>query len=526
MSQIVQRHIPCPNPECGSSDAYCLYDDGHGYCFSCGKAQFINEKQLTEDITFEYLPFRGLTQNTMRFFEAKTRIVNDKPESIQYTYENGSYVLRKLNEKDFRSMGDISSAGLWAKDKFSAGSARAITITEGREDAMAIYQVLGSKYPAVSVQSSTTAKRDCSIDRDFLNSFEKIYLCFDADDPGKRALAEVATLFDFNKVYHVRLTKHKDANDYLRAGDGEELKQIWWNARRFQPEQIKSSLAEMEAMVLTKPQRGIDYPFPTLNRMLYGIREGESVLITAQEGVGKTEIMRTIEYKILTETNHNVAAIYLEEPGDRHLKGLAGIELKSPVHLPDTCASESEIVGALRRVVGKDDRLHLYSHFGTDDPDVILDTIRFCVSACGCRVVMLDHISMVVSGLASEDERKALDYIATRLEMMVKELKFALIFVSHVNDTGQTRGSRYISKVADIRIDATRDVESGSTVINLKVTKNRFSGTTGPAGTLIFDPSTYTLAELSNDLPTVGDAPPLQASQDDTSGSAERRLVH
>src|SRR5690606_34796751 len=101
-------------------------------------------------------------------------------------------------------------------------------------------------------------------------------------------------------------------------------------------------------------------PFPTLNRMLYGIRTGESVLITAQEGVGKTEIMRNIEYHLLKETQENVGAFYLEEPRARHLKGLAGIELKAPVHLPDVCASESEIVGALRKVVGKDDRLHLY----------------------------------------------------------------------------------------------------------------------------------------------------------------------
>ena len=27
-------HNPCPN--CPSSDAFAIYDDGHGYCFSCG----------------------------------------------------------------------------------------------------------------------------------------------------------------------------------------------------------------------------------------------------------------------------------------------------------------------------------------------------------------------------------------------------------------------------------------------------------------------------------------------------------
>ena len=35
---------------------------------------------------------------------------------------------------------------------------------------------------------------------------------------------------------------------------------------------------------------------------------------------------------------------------------------------------------------------------------------------------------MAVSGLGDEDERKALDYISTRLAMMVKELDFALLF--------------------------------------------------------------------------------------------------
>lgn len=33
MSTLVERHIPCPM--CDSSNAFCTYSDGHGYCFSC-----------------------------------------------------------------------------------------------------------------------------------------------------------------------------------------------------------------------------------------------------------------------------------------------------------------------------------------------------------------------------------------------------------------------------------------------------------------------------------------------------------
>ena len=88
--------------------------------------------------------------------------------------------------------------------------------------------------------------------------------------------------------------------------------------------------------------------------------------------------------------------------------------------------------------------------------------------------------------------------------MMVKELDFALIVVSHVNDEGLTRGSRNISKIADIRIDLKRDVTSSDPVVrrttHLTISKNRFCGRTGPAGELLFDPQTYTLEEYLGDV--------------------------
>jgi hypothetical protein len=107
---------------------------------------------------------------------------------------------------------------------------------------------------------------------------------------------------------------------------------------------------------------------------------------------------------------------------------------------------------------------------------------------------------MACSGLSSEaDERRTLEYLATRLEMQVKELDYALIMVSHVNDFGQTRGSHYLTKVADITIDAARNTQAADELdrrrISLSVPYNRFCSDTGPAGTIVFDPGTYTLTE-------------------------------
>lgn len=453
------------------------------------------------EFSYEYLPWRNVNKATMEFFDVKTKIdTSGKPVAIGYAYPNGSFKIRSLDGKNFHTKGEIQKAGLFGRNKFAAGSNKSVTITEGELDALSLYQVL--RTPVVSVRSSSSAKLDCSLDRSWLNSFEKIYLAFDGDSPGKDAAAGVASLFDFNKVYVVKFPgkDRKDANDYLQHGEADELRTIWHNAKKYLPETVVSDFDTFEKILLEKPKQGIPYPWPTLNFMTYGIRTGESVLITAQEGIGKTEVCHAIEHQILKETDWPVAAIYIEEPKRRHLQALAGLELRTPVHLPDSSVDDSRVFQAVKEVIGSDDRLHLYSHFGSDDPDVILDTIRFCVSARGCRCVILDHITMVVSGLGGSDATQALDYLSTRLEMMVKELDFALIFVSHVNDDGLTRGSRNISKIADIRINLFRDITSSDPVVRattrVVIGKNRFCGRTGPAGELLFDPVTYTLSEF------------------------------
>lgn len=498
-TQWSELHLPCPN--CPSSDAYCIADDGHGYCFSCNYYKPRDQDFVDESFSYEFLPLRGVTADSFRFYDSATKInAEGKPVEVGFKYPNGSYKIRTLDKKGFYSKGEIGKAGLFGRNKFAAGSHSTLIITEGELDAISLWQV--TRCPVVSVHSASSARTDVGMDRSWCNSFSRILLAFDADEPGREAAHQVASLFDYNKVYSVSFPggQRKDANDYVRAGEGDILATLIKNAKRYNPEWIISDLPSFEKIINEKPKEGVDYPFPTLNYMTYGIRTGESVLLTAQEGVGKTEVMHSILHKLLTETDDAVGAIFLEEPKRRLLQALAGISLRKPVHLPDSNVTDAETYAAVQDLVGVDDRLHLYSHFGSDDPDVILDTIRFLVAGRGCRYILLDHITMVVSGLGGKDERTSLDYLSTRLEMMVKELDFALIVVSHVNDDGLTRGSRNISKIADIRIDLSRDIKAADPVIRstiyCMVSKNRFSGRTGPAGELMFDPITYTLSEF------------------------------
>lgn len=498
---IKETHIPCP---CGSSsDAYCIYEDGHGYCYSCARYDPPEGKQdmlSKDDITRQYVNFRGVSVSTMRKFKVESRIsATGEHLDIQFPYGEG-HKIRLIKSKEFYTTDGFKDATLFGREIFSPGSAKYITITEGELDALSAFQMLGSKYPVLSVKGASSAKKDCAKELDYLNTFERIYLCFDNDEPGRKAAEDVATLFDYNKVYFVNLDLN-DPNDYLVQSKSKEFLSTWHAATRFVPSGIVSTLDELSDIWKEKTKEKVaDWPFPTLQEFTYGFRLGERVLITALEGVGKTSIMHALEHHILKNTDFPVGIIHLEESRRELLEGLTSYELCAPLHLPagDGFTLEERDT-ALRKVVKKDDRLFIYKHFGSDEADLLLDRIRFMVAVGGCKFIFLDHITIAVTGLMEDDERRALDYLSTKLATMAEDLDFCLVLVSHVNDNDKTRGSRNISKIADLHVHLSRNLESDDSAVRdrtkVMVKKNRKGARTGPAGLLKFDHDTWTVKE-------------------------------
>ena len=76
----------------------------------------------------------------------------------------------------------------------------------------------------------------------------------------------------------------------------------------------------------------------------------------------------------------------------------------------------------------------LFDGFGSYDPDVIYNRIEYLAVGLDCRVIFLDHLSILLSGLDG-DERKMIDQTMTRLRSLVERTGIALFLVSHLRRT-------------------------------------------------------------------------------------------
>lgn len=451
------------------------------------------------------IPTRDISQDTAKFYD-----IGVDGDKITFPYPAG-YKRRTLEEKKFWSEGALT--GLFGQDKFNSGG-RFVTITEGEFDAMAAYQMFGSKYPVVSVKSASTALKDCQAAFEWLDSFNSVVICFDNDEPGKQAAAKVAELFG-PKAKVVKLSKYKDANEYLSQHASKEFVEAWWAAEKYVPDGIVSGATLWELVNTPLTKATVQYPYEGLNRLTYGIRPGELIMVTAGSGLGKSQFLREIVWQILCKTEDSVGMMFLEESVQKTAVSIMSLAANKPLHLPTTEYTPEEYKEAFDATLGTG-RLFLFDHFGSSGVDNIVSRVRFLAKGLGCKYIFLDHISIVVSNQEQGDERKALDEIMTKLRMVVQETGICLICVSHLKrpegrgheegaatSLAQLRGSGSIAQLSDIVIGLERNGQAEDeferNTTHIRVLKNRFSGETGPAGAAVYSRDTGRMLEIIED---------------------------
>ena len=514
------HHSPCES--CGSKDNLGVYED-HTYCFGCHDYKKTNgdlpqkPKIITDMIegTTEALPNRKIDEETCKKFSYQTGTYNGEPVHIANFFDkNYNQVAQKLRfqNKKFTWLGDADKITLFGQNLWRDGG-RMVIITEGELDALSVSKVQNNKYPVVSVPSgATSAKKYIKKELEWLSKFDSIVLMFDEDEAGKQAVIECANILPVKKVKIASLPA-KDPSDLLQSGKGEQIISAMWEAKSYTPQGIIKGTETKDLLLKDDLVETVPYQWTGLNEKLGGIRRGELVLLTAGSGTGKSQVCKEIAYH-LASRKEKVGYIALEESVKRSIRGIVGLGINKLIHKPDVKkeVSEKELLNEWNKIK---DYICFYDHFGSADTEDLMNRIRYMVQSLDCHTIILDHISIVVSGISDGDERRTIDYLMTMLRKLVEEINCSLFVVSHLkrpegnkgHEEGVTtslshlRGSHSLAQLSDavIGFERNQQDEIQNNVMTARVLKNRYTGDTGVACSLIYNKETGRLTEGSFD---------------------------
>ena len=511
-SEFIQ-HQPCP--DCGSSDALAVYTDGHTFCFSCqtrkagngdshthqmqtnvnfrGSAQRLQKRRISEKTCEKFKVYRDEAYLRFPYFDSSGRIAGFKI---------------KTKSKDFKYEGKTTDT-LFGQHLFP-NSGKRIVITEGELDAVSCYEAM-ENWPMVSLpHGAASAKKDIQKQIPFLQGYKEIILFFDKDEAGRRATEQVAAVLPQGTVKIAHLADpYKDASDALQANDADAIRRAIWDAKDYQPDGIVSAKTLLETVTTPSPPCDHKYQLAGLQEKTHGIRYGELTTITAGTGQGKSTFCRQLATNLL-EDGVKVGYIALEESNRRTALGLMSVAVGKALHLGEheyttlKEAYDSTIDGW---------NLYLYDHFGSLSADIIYSRIEYMALGLDIKVIFLDHLSILLSGLDG-DERRMIDQTMTNLRSLVERTGITLFLVSHLRRTqtdkdhtdgarvslGQLRGSQAISQLSDTVLALERDQQSTEDISTLRVLKNRYSGETGEAAQLKYDKTTCRFNETTNTI--------------------------
>jgi len=553
-------HTPCPS--CHSSDANSMYSDGHQYCFTCGtytKPEDNQEDTAVGDESFEewggewedhspkekfisgaYLPIKkrgGITIETCKKFDYAVAKIHDKPVHIaNYRNKAGLWVaqhVRFADEKDFIWIGKANQVVLFGQHLFGSGGKR-LVITEGELDCLSISQAFNNRWPTVSIPSGINgAKKTIQANLEWIESFQEVVLAFDDDVPGREGIQECAPLLTPGKCKVMSYGGKKDANEMAQAGLWKEITYAVYNAETYRPDGI-ISFGQLRDRILIKPEMGLEIPYPILNEKMQGLRYRELMLVTAGSGIGKSTLVHELGYHLRMVHGCNLGIMALEESPERTVWRYQSIHLNVPLHLRWSDVSDEDKLKAFD-ALRPDDGLYCYEHFGSTDIDGLMAKIRYMAVGLGCRFIILDHISIVVSGLdeIAESERKTIDKLMTRMRSLIEETNIGLLAVVHLKRPGgkgksynegrevsltDLRGSGSLEQLSDtvIAMERNQQHESMQNYSGIRVLKCRHTGLTGKADLVRYYPDTGRLLEANAEAEGFGDAVPDEFAGDNT----------
>lgn len=412
---------------------------------------------------------------------------------------------------------------------------------EGEWDVLSAYQACydankGGKYDGlvpfvVGLNSGTVnAVESFYHNKGFVEKFDEVCLAFDNDKAspkerergfvrGYECRQNVAAAMMGSNITTIEWGKFKDASDYLQGGFVKELaKLVQFDRISYTPDKLLLA-ADIDIDEILKPrEKGVmSEIFPELDAKMQGFRLRELTVLCAPSSVGKSSVSAALAYQFMA-SGHKLGCIFLEEQSKDTIQRLAARHLHVNFNNfredPLKCGkSEVEVRAAFEYIKGTD--LTILDHFGSMALDDLMAKIKHMVFVQGIKYIILDHLSLLISGMKTTDERKELDLTMTELASFCAANDVHILAVSHINRSGAAdfKAPKELKEGESFWVQVTKESMRGSSSleqlawnvlglepeinwdrsrgkVRLVVLKNREHATLGVADTFSMDDTT------------------------------------
>ena len=516
------KHGPCSS--CGSSDANSLYSDNHQVCFACnayihGDGSTVNPTTQTRARPLEMtgtiaaIQDRRISMDTAKRYGVTVETGADgviTKHHYPYHNQDGNKVVgtkvRTVATKDFYATGDLGNAGLFGQQSFAAGG-KYITITEGEIDAMAAYEMNGG-FPAVSIRSgANSAVKDVKASLEYLETFDKVVICFDSDEAGIKAAQDVLPLFSPRKAKVCTLPL-KDAGDMLKANRVREYTKCWWDAKAYKPEGVVS-LGDPDVWDKflkrgTEEVTPLPASFGSLNAMMNGgIAAGEVTVIGALTSIGKTTMVYNLVHGMYAESAKKIGCVFLEADVGETVEKLLSVYMGTNIADVSNEDRDYNLYHEKYDEMANSDKLHILDHQGALEADELFAKMQYLVKGLDCDIIILDPLQAAVTS----NENGTIDAFMDKCLKLAKNTGVSIIIVSHMrkphakdaHDVGEydLKGSGSINQIAFNTIllsrDKMTDDDYARNCTQVQLVKCRRTGRTGVAGWLFYENHTSRL---------------------------------
>ena len=449
---------------CGSSDAHARYEqsDGtiNGTCFSCGvfhksstaevvpinkqyKASKMKTIEEIKQLPILAIPDRGISESTAKKYGVRSSLSEADGKTITHIYCGDTlggklkgFECKETASKQFSSIGDRKGElDLWGS--WTCNGDTKLFITEGRLDAMALHQTIekfnGEKYKSFKpcvvslTRGVSNAVKDLLNNKELLSRYKEVVLVFDNDEAGKKAVKDCLKVYPLFKSASLAL---KDANEMVLQDRARELfTACVYNASVVRQGEVVD-VSDIIESAMTKPQMGISFPWDTVTKACFGIREGTIHCVGAAPKIGKTDHQHQLVHHLVYNEKVKVGMFDLENSPVKTAKKLASKQAKKDFTRPDTIYEDSELRQTLE---GLDGKVRFYDRAGSRDWEAIQTAITEMHLLDGINIFMIDPMTTLVQGCDASQTNTELGKICSSAADLVSMYPITIFFYSHVN---------------------------------------------------------------------------------------------